>query len=77
MATMGFAPPLRWLNAGQAAMPLYTMPVWGDAAGGVSGRSAAHVGARHTPLGAHMMIGAGFALASALLFAFGTVALRP
>lgn len=94
-AWMGFATlSLRWLNAGQAAMLVYTMPVWVTLLAwplaGQRPTARASVGllvcmaglwvllgARQTPLGTHMLIGVGFALASALLFAIGTVALRP
>ncbi len=94
-AWMGFATlSLQWLNAGQAAMLVYTMPVWVTLlAWPLAGqRPTARasiglllcmvglwvlLGARQAPLGTGTMIGVGFALASALLFAFGTVALRP
>ncbi|MEO8856301.1 MAG: DMT family transporter [Burkholderiaceae bacterium] len=94
-AWMGFATlSMKWLSAGQAAMLVYTMPIWATLlAWPLAGRRPTArastglllsmiglwvlLGARQTPLGEGMLIGAGFALASALLFAFGTVALRP
>lgn len=94
-AWMGFATlSMQWLGAGQAAMLVYTMPVWATllawplAGQRPTARASAGLllcmaglwvlfGAHQTPLSEGMWIGAGFALASALLFAFGTVALRP
>lgn len=94
-AWMGFATlSMQWLGAGQAAMLVYTMPIWATLLAGQrpgqrpTARASAGLllcmvglwlllGARQAPLGEGVWIGAGFALASALLFAFGTVALRP
>lgn len=94
-AWMGFATlSMRWLDAGQAAMLVYTMPVWAMLlAWPISGqrpsaRASAGLllcmvglwlllGTRSAALGAGVWVGVGFALASAVLFAFGTVALRP
>ena len=94
-AWMGFATlAMVWLDAGQAAMLVYTMPIWATlfawpllgqrpslAAGAGLLLSMAGLwillGTHAAPVSSGMLIGAGFALASALLFAFGTVALRP
>lgn len=94
-AWMGFATlSMQWLSAGQAAMLVYTMPIWATllawplagqrptvraSAGLVLCMAGLWIllGTRQSPMGQGMLIGAGFALASALLFALGTVALRP
>lgn len=94
-AWMGFATlSMQWLSAGQAAMLVYTMPVWATLLAwplaGQRPRAGAAIGlllsmsglwlllgARAAPLSHGMWIGVGFALASALLFALGTVALKP
>lgn len=94
-AWMGFATlAMLWLDAGQAAMLVYTMPIWATLFAWPLLRQRPSIGAgaglllsmaglwillgTHTaPTSSGMVVGAGFALASALLFAFGTVALRP
>ena len=94
-AWMGFATlALRWLNVGQCALLVYTMPVWATLlAWPLRGerpslRSVAGLvlcmaglwqlfGGRHLHLDREQLAGAALALASALLFALGTVALRP
>ena len=94
-AWMGFSTlSMLWLNAGQAAMLVYTMPIWATLlAWPLSGQRPTMrasvglllcmaglwllLGSRQAPLGQTTLIGAGFALAAALLFAFGTVALGP
>ncbi len=94
-AWMGFSTlSMLWLNAGQAAMLVYTMPIWATLlAWPLSGRRPTAraswglllcmaglwtlLGAREVTLGEGALIGVGLALAAALLFAFGTVALKP
>ncbi len=92
---MGFATlAMRWLDVGQAALLVYTMPIWATllawpvlgqrpsapAAAGLllclSGLWALF-GGSSLALDQNQLIGAGLALAAAVLFAFGTVALRP
>ncbi|MEO7939888.1 MAG: DMT family transporter [Burkholderiaceae bacterium] len=94
-AWMGFSTlSMQWLDAGQAAMLVYTMPIWATLLawpllGQRPGSRAAlglllSMGGVWTLLGTHatpLVPGSGFgvalALAAALLFALGTVALPP
>ena len=94
-AWMGFATiALQWLDVGQAALLVYTMPLWATLlAWPLTGRApslraAAGLlvclvglwtlfGSAAQGFDRSQLVGVGFALASALLFAFGTVALRP
>ena len=85
---------LRWLDVAQAALLVYTMPVWATLlAWPVRGerptaRSACGLllclaglwvlfAGPAVSFGAGRLVGVGLALAAALLFALGTVALRP
>ncbi len=94
-AWMGFSTlSMQWLNAGQAAMLVYTMPIWATllawplcgqrptarASGGLLLCMAGLwtlFGAREVAQGNGALMGVALALAAALLFAFGTVALKP
>lgn len=94
-AWMGFSTlSMLWLNAGPAAMLVYSMPIWATLlAWPLAGqRPTARtnlglllcmaglwilLGAGEVTLAEGALLGVGFALAAALLFAFGTVALRP
>ncbi len=94
-AWMGFATlAMQWLDAGQTAMLVYTMPIWATlltwplTGQRPSARASAGLllcmgglwillGTRSAAMDAGMLVGVGFALASAMLFAFATVALRP
>ncbi len=94
-AWMGFSTlSMQWLDAGQAAMLVYTMPIWATLlawplSGRRPGRRTAFglllsmaglwtlLGTHQSPLVDGALFGIGFALAAALLFALGTVALQP
>lgn len=94
-AWMGFSTlSMQWLDAGQAAMLVYTMPIWATLfAWPLSGRRPGPrtvfglllsmaglwtlLGTHQTPLGQGALLGIALALAAALLFAWGTVALQP
>lgn len=94
-AWMGFSSlALRWLNAGQAALLVYTMPVWvillawlllgkRPAISGMIGLGLCILGLTLLFSGQEMSVRADqlpgilFALAAAVLFALGNVALRP
>lgn len=94
-AWMGFSTlSMQWLDAGQAAMLVYTMPIWATLlawplTGQRPGRRTvlglllsmaglwALLGTHPGPLGDGALIGVALALAAALLFAWGTVALKP
>jgi drug/metabolite transporter (DMT)-like permease len=94
-AWMGFATvAMRWLEVGQCALLVYTMPVWATLlAWPIRGerptlRALAGLllciaglwqlfGADGFRLGPEQLLGAALALASAVLFALSTVALRP
>ena len=95
-AWMGFSTlSLQWLHAGQAAMLVYTMPIWATllawpiaqqrpslrAALGLvvcaAGLWLLFGGAPVANVDRGPLVGVGFALAAALGFALGTVALRP
>lgn len=94
-AWMGFATlSMRWLNAGQAALLVYTMPIWatllawpflGKRPGikGVAGLVTCLAGitllfaGSASGIGIDKLPGLLFALGAAVLFAFGTVALKP
>jgi drug/metabolite transporter (DMT)-like permease len=94
-AWMGFATlSIRWLNAGQGALLVYTMPVWATllawpvlgkkpAAASLAGLVLCLSGIALLFAGANAGIrpdqlpGVLFALGAALLFAFGTIVLKP
>jgi drug/metabolite transporter (DMT)-like permease len=94
-AWMGFSTlAMRWLNVGQGALLVYTMPVWASLlAWPVLGRRptlASTIGLALCLAGIGLLFsgggtaitheqipGAAFALGAALLFAFGTVVLKP
>jgi drug/metabolite transporter (DMT)-like permease len=94
-AWMGFSTlALQWLKAGQAALLVYTMPVWvlllawpvlgkRPAFNGILGLGLCLLGlgllfgGQYMTVGADRMPGILFALGAAVLFAFGTVALKP
>lgn len=94
-AWMGFATlALRWLKAGQAALLVYTMPVWvlllawpvlrkRPTVNGIIGLGLCFIGlillfgGQEMPVGVAQVPGIMFALGAAILFAFGTVALKP
>lgn len=94
-AWMGFATlSIRWLNAGQGALLVYTMPVWATllawpvlgkrpAAASLVGLVLCLSGIALLFAGADAAIrpdqlpGVLFALSAALLFAFGTIVLKP
>ncbi len=94
-AWMGFATlALQWLDVGQTALLVYTMPIWATllawpvtrqapSARAVAGLLLCLIGLwtlfgnAAGDFGRSQFIGVGFALGSALLFAVGTVALRP
>lgn len=94
-AWMGFSTlSMRWLNAGQGALLVYTMPVWATllawpflgrkpSAKSIVGLAlclagiALLFGGSTSGIGAGKLPGVLFALAAAMLFALGTVALKP
>lgn len=94
-AWMGFSTlSMRWLNVGQGALLVYTMPVWATlmawpflgkrptiaSIGGLvlclSGIALLFVGA-NSGIRLDQAVGVLFALGAALLFAFGTIVLKP
>jgi len=94
-AWMGFSTlSMRWLNVGQGALLVYTMPVWATLLAwpflgkkptvmGIAGLALCLAGIALLFAGANSAIrpdqlpGVLFALGAALLFAFGTVVLKP
>jgi drug/metabolite transporter (DMT)-like permease len=94
-AWMGFSTlSMRWLNAGQGALLVYTMPVWATllawpflgrkpGARSIAGLMLCAAGiallfaGSTSGIGADKLPGVLFALGAAVLFAFGTVALKP
>ncbi|MFC7513400.1 DMT family transporter [Herbaspirillum sp. GCM10030257] len=94
-AWMGFSTlSMRWLNAGQGALLVYTMPVWATllawpflgrkpSAKSIVGLALCLAGIALLFAGSTSGIGVGkwpgvlFALAAAMLFALGTVAMKP